>query len=81
MDNLFEILYAKPIATKRVMIPAEIVIIRFALMTYWKTTVVIIAGTAITIASKVPLIKIFSKEMFTSPFSEFGFNFKFVILL
>ena len=42
---------------------------------------VTMAGTAITIASKVPLIKIFSKEMFTSPFSEFGFNFKFVILI
>ena len=42
---------------------------------------VMMAGTAITIASKVPLIKIFSNEMFTSPFSEFGFNFKFLILL
>lgn len=40
-----------------------------------------IAGTAITRASNVPFIKIFSKEMFTSPFSEFGFNSKCVILL
>ena len=42
---------------------------------------VMMAGTAITRASNVPFIKIFNKEIFTSPFSEFGFNFKFVILL
>jgi hypothetical protein len=33
IDNLFEILYPKPIATKRVMIPADIVIIKFVLIT------------------------------------------------
>jgi len=39
------------------------------------------AGTAIISASKVPFRKIFSAEIFTSPFSEFGFNVNNVILL
>ena len=38
------------------------------------------AGTAITKANNVPFRKIFSAEIFTSPFSEFGSNFKNVIL-
>ncbi len=37
------------------------------------------AGTAIISASKVPFRKIFSTEIFTSPFSEFGFNVNNVI--
>lgn len=33
IESLLEILYAKPIATKSVMTPAEIVIIKFVLIT------------------------------------------------
>jgi hypothetical protein len=44
-------------------------------------TVLMMAGIAITSANNVPFRKIFSVEIFTSPFSEFGSNFKNVILL
>ena len=75
IDNFLEILYANPMATNRVIIPADIVIIRFVLITWWNKIVLIIAGTAIIIASNVPLRKIFSIEIFASFFSEFESNF------
>jgi hypothetical protein len=43
--------------------------------------VLIMAGIDIIRASNVPFRKIFNTEIFTSPFSEFGFNFNSVILV
>lgn len=44
-------------------------------------TVLMMAGIAMISASNVPFRKIFSAEIFTPPSSEFGSNFKNVILL
>jgi hypothetical protein len=57
------------------MTPAEMVIIKFVLITYWNKIVLTIAGNAIIRARNVPFMKIFDVEILLLSLPEFESNF------